>query len=44
MAQERLEICEGCIKNKMSICTMCGCPLDMKARVKEEECDLDKWP
>ena len=44
MSKERLYICVGCKKNISGVCSMCGCPLVAKSRVKDEVCDLDKWP
>lgn len=42
-AKERRKICKSCDKNKLGVCTMCGCPIAMKPRVKDEYCDLGKW-
>ena len=38
MAKERLEICAHCELRKGLICSECGCVLQAKARLEEEEC------
>lgn len=43
LARERLKICVGCPKMSKGICTSCGCVLQAKARIVEEECPLNKW-
>ena len=47
IANDRLEICHQC-SNKINsalgdACSLCGCILDAKTRVKDEKCDIDKW-
>lgn len=47
LADIRLDICNTCehkIKTSLGeACSQCGCILDAKARVEDEQCDLDKW-
>lgn len=48
LAATRLAICKAC-ESKLKIdilgdvCAECGCVLDAKARVKDEQCELNKW-
>lgn len=48
LAKKRISICRGCT-SKMhidmvgDICAECGCVLEAKARVKDEQCELNKW-
>lgn len=47
IAKNRLEICKYC-DNRVSsalgdACSLCGCILDAKTRVKDEHCEVDKW-
>lgn len=44
LAKARLEVCVKCPSRKWNVCQECGCVLQAKARLKEEECPLDKWP
>ncbi len=43
----RIRICRKCDKNywigRAIFCSICKCPIPMKARVKDEKCPLDKW-
>lgn len=41
--QERKSICESCPDLKGSRCGICNCPIQTKARVKNEKCPKDKW-
>lgn len=48
LAQKRLKICNSCpqkqdIKFVGDICGECGCILDNKTRLRDENCDLCKW-
>jgi len=44
---QRLETCAGCQRRGQrfgkDICTLCTCFLDLKTRLKTEECPLKKW-
>lgn len=44
VAQERLKVCMKCEHRKFGICNICGCVLQAKARLWEEECPIHKWP
>lgn len=44
LAQYRLATCTICPARKGMICSNCGCVLQAKARLKEEECPLGLWP
>lgn len=48
LAIKRIAICKKCdsrmhIDMLGDICAECGCVLEAKARVKDEECELNKW-
>ena len=47
LADIRLAICNTCEhRTETSLgyaCAQCGCILDAKTRVEDEQCDLDKW-
>ena len=47
LADIRLAICNTCEhRTETSLgyaCAQCGCILDAKARVEDEECDMNKW-
>ena len=48
LAKERISICNECpsrthIESLGDICAECGCILDAKARVIDEQCVLNKW-
>ncbi len=46
MAKERLKICTHCELRKGLVCGECGCVLQAKARLADDECphpDGDKW-
>lgn len=41
--RQRLIKCNSCEHNKMQICKMCGCMVQMKATLKKASCPLGKW-
>ena len=48
LARKRIAICQKCkscvhIEMLGDICDECGCVLEAKARVKDEQCELNKW-
>ena len=47
LAEKRLAICGTCsYKTKLcgqDICDLCGCVLDAKVRVEDEQCYNNKW-
>ena len=48
LARKRIAICQKCkscmnIAKIGKICAECGCVLEAKARVKDEQCELNKW-
>ena len=48
LATKRIAICNRCdLKTHVDmigdICAECGCVLEAKARVKDEQCELNKW-
>lgn len=48
LAKKRITICKKChsrthIDRVGDICDECGCVLEAKARVKDEQCELNKW-
>jgi hypothetical protein len=40
---KRREICKGCDKYKLGICTICGCVVQAKTRCEDSECPVGKW-
>lgn len=44
LARERLQHCAYCKYRRGVVCSCCGCVLQAKARIKEEECPKDFWP
>ena len=46
-AAERLAICGSCERKKTTLgidsCSVCGCLIELKARIKSSECPLEKW-
>lgn len=44
LAQERLKICNICKYRKGMICSDCGCILQAKARLIEDDCPKGFWP
>lgn len=43
LAQDRLKYCSPCKYRKGMLCGECGCVLQAKARLKEEECPKGFW-
>jgi len=43
ISKERLSICSVCPIRKGMLCSDCGCVLQAKARLKEEECPRGFW-
>lgn len=49
LAIKRLKICAGCShaiylpRARQSVCDLCGCVLESKARIDEEKCEMNKW-
>ena len=45
IATERMNICLNCeIRNpKFNICTICGCYLPAKTKLKKSECPMELW-
>ena len=48
LAKKRIAICNKCHSKEHidiigDICGVCGCVLSAKARVKDEQCELNKW-
>jgi hypothetical protein len=43
VAQTRLKVCAGCNFRKWGVCTVCGCALQAKARLLDEECPKGYW-
>lgn len=45
--KSRIDICNSCEYKKIllgdEVCSVCGCFLKAKARVKNEKCMLNKW-
>lgn len=43
MFANRNEVCKGCDSNKRFTCGDCGCFKQLKLRVSDEGCPIDKW-
>lgn len=43
IAQQRLKVCITCEHRKLGVCKLCGCVLQAKARLNEEDCPAGKW-
>lgn len=48
LANKRISVCNKCEERMHidivgDICSRCGCVLSAKARVEDEECELNKW-
>ncbi len=43
LSQARLKICNRCRKRTKYTCSLCGCILESKTRLKSAECPLGKW-
>lgn len=43
MATARAAVCAPCEHNKLSVCSVCLCPLAAKTRSKYESCPKKKW-
>lgn len=47
LADKRLSICQYCEHKEGTIlgdaCNICGCILESKSRVEDEQCDMNKW-
>ena len=42
--KQRREICDGCeVRNKLDICTACGCVLSAKIRLSQSSCPMELW-
>jgi hypothetical protein len=43
----RLSVCGDCERSKVTkaktVCTLCNCNMDIKARFAASKCPLDKW-
>lgn len=43
LAKQRAYICNECNKRSMGICKECGCFLEIKVRLPNAKCPLNKW-
>ena len=45
LAAERMKLCEECpqFKKLLRQCDLCGCFLDMKVKVLNAQCPIQKW-
>ncbi len=42
-AKKRAYVCGSCDKRNLGICTECGCFLEIKVRLPNAKCPLNKW-
>ena len=43
IVEERLSVCNSCVKKKLNICLECLCVIPLKVRIKDTSCPLNKW-
>lgn len=45
LARERIKVCEACehMTKTARQCKLCGCFLDLKTKLLEASCPIDKW-
>lgn len=45
LAAERLKVCADCqhMKKMIRQCELCGCWLDLKSKLLEASCPINKW-
>jgi len=45
LAEERLKVCSECphLKKLARQCDLCGCFLDLKTKLLEASCPINKW-
>jgi len=45
LATERIKVCESCpqMTKLARQCKLCGCFLDLKVKLLEASCPIDKW-
>jgi hypothetical protein len=43
ISKSRMEICSECKDRDKNKCSLCGCILESKTRLKNAECPLSKW-
>lgn len=41
--EQRRKTCDSCDKNKLGVCTECGCVLAFKSKFEKASCPLGKW-
>ena len=41
--RKRIEICNVCEHNRMQLCKLCGCMIQMKTTLKKASCPIGKW-
>lgn len=42
-AKKRAYVCDSCDKRNLGVCTECGCFLEIKVRLPNATCPLNKW-
>jgi hypothetical protein len=40
---KRKQVCRDCEKNKLGVCTKCGCVIKLKVKFEQNQCPLGKW-
>jgi hypothetical protein len=43
LARERYDICNQCEAKAAGLCTVCGCVVVVKVKLKESECPMGLW-
>lgn len=40
---QRMDICNSCEARKLNFCSVCGCYLPAKTKLKKSECPMELW-
>ena len=43
LRNKRMKVCKPCEHRRVNVCGECGCVLEWKTRVLEEDCPKNKW-
>jgi len=43
LQEHRLSFCNSCEFLKFRFCSNCNCAVDLKVKIKNEDCPIEKW-
>lgn len=43
LGKQRTKVCRNCVNYDNGRCKECGCFIDLKTRVPQEECPIGRW-